>query len=82
MEYHTLPAKDQARLHHFGKKVLSGIFIGHSLYLGRVWKGNLLVVDVEELEALDASEGHVRRLNAKEFFWPRDGDDFYLPLRR
>ena len=79
MEYHPLSAKDQAKLHHFGKKVLSGIFIGYSLYPGRVWKEDLLVVGVEGLEALDASEMHVRRLNVKEFFMPNNGDDVYLP---
>ena len=39
-------------------KVLPGIFLGYALYAGGIWKG-----DVEEL---DASELHVRRLNAKE----------------
>ena len=34
---------------------------------GRIWKGDILITDIEELEELDASEIYPRRLNAKEF---------------
>ena len=30
----TLPAKDQSRIHQFGKKVLPGLFLGYALYAG------------------------------------------------
>ena len=33
-----------------------------------------MVADVEELENLDASELHARRLNAKEVVMPKSGD--------
>ena len=36
------------------------------LVCGRIWKGDLLVADVGELENLDTSEIHARRLIAKE----------------
>ena len=39
-------AKDQSRIHQFGKKVLPGLFL----------KGDVLVADFEELETMDASE--------------------------
>ena len=32
----------------------------------RIWKGDLLVADTEELENLDASERHARRLYSKK----------------
>ena len=34
VEYHPTSPKDQARIHQFGKKVLSGIFLGHELIAG------------------------------------------------
>ena len=34
VEYHPLTAKDQSRIHQFGKKVLPGLFLGCALYAG------------------------------------------------
>ena len=56
VEYHPLIAKDQSRIHQFGKKVLPGLFLGYALYAGGIWKGDVLVADLEELERMDASE--------------------------
>ena len=33
-----------------------------------------MVADIEELENLDASEIHARRLNAREVLMPKDGE--------
>ena len=66
VEYHPLTAKDQSRIHQFGKKVLPGLFLGYALYAGEIWKGDVLVADVEELETMDASDIYSKRLNAKE----------------
>ena len=35
--YYPISAKDQSRIHQFGKKVLPGLFLGYALYAG----GNL-----------------------------------------
>ena len=43
-------AKDTGRLHQFGPKVLPGIFLGCALHAGRIWKGDILVGDIEEWE--------------------------------
>ena len=51
-------ARDLSRLHQFGKKVLPSFFLGNVLYAGRIWKGDILVADIEELEEMDASEIH------------------------
>ena len=57
VEYHPKTAKDQSKIHHqFGKKVSPGLFLGYALYAGRIWKGDTLVADNEELETMDASE--------------------------
>ena len=65
VEYHPICAKDMSRLHQFGPKVLQGIFFGYVLFAERIWKGDIMVADIEELEEMDASELHVRRLNGK-----------------
>ena len=70
VEYHPITAKDQSRIHQFGKKVLPGLFLGYALYAGGIWKGDVLVADLEELETMDASEIYSKRLNAKEVIFP------------
>ena len=50
VEYHPITAKDQSRIHQFGKKVLPELFLGHALYAGGIWKGDVLVADLEELD--------------------------------
>ena len=65
-EYSPKTAKDQSRIHQFGKKVLPGLFLGCALYAGGICKGDVLDADLEELETMDASEIHSKRLNAKE----------------
>ena len=37
VQYHPITAKDQSRIHQFGKKVLPGLFLGYAPYAG----GNL-----------------------------------------
>ena len=80
IEHHPMSVKDLSRLHQFGKNVLPGIFFGYPLYAGRIWKGDILVVDLEELEKVDASEIHAKRLNAKEVTTPKDGEKFVFPI--
>ena len=48
VEYHSITAKDQSRIHQFGKQVLPGLFLGYALYAGRIWKGDVLIADLEE----------------------------------
>ena len=39
-----------------------------------------MVADIEELEQMDASELHARRLNAKEVVTPMKGEKFMFPI--
>ena len=80
VEYHLISAKDISRLHQFGPKVLPGTFFRYVLYAGGIWKGDILVADIEELDEMDASELHDRRLNAKEVLTPMQGDNFLFPV--
>ena len=50
----------------FGKKDLPGMFFGCALIEGWLWKGDILVADIEELEKMDASENHPRIITAEE----------------
>ena len=34
VKYHPISAKDQSRIHQFGKKVSPGLFLGYALYAG------------------------------------------------
>ena len=79
VEYHPIIAKDQSRIHQFGKKVLPGLFLGYALYAGGIWKGDVLLADLEELETMDASEIYSKRLNAKEVIFPKQGE-FIFPI--
>ena len=66
IEYHPISAMDQSRLHQFGKKVLPGIFLVYALYAGKMFKGDVVDADIEELENSDASEIDARRLKCRE----------------
>ena len=79
VEYHPRTAKDQSSIHQFGKKVLPRLFLGYALYAGGIWRGNVLIADLEELETMDASEIYSKRLNAKEVIFAKQGE-FIFPI--
>ena len=76
VEYYPISAKDQSRIHQFGKEVLPGLFLGY----GGIWKGDILVADIEELETMGASEVYSKRLNAKEVIFPNEKGTFIFPI--
>ena len=80
VEYYLISAKDQSRIHQFGKKVLPGLFLGYALYAGGIWKGDILVADMQELETMDASEIYSKKLNAKEVIFPKENGKFIFPV--
>ena len=80
VEYHPITAKDQSRIHQCGKKLSAGLFFGYALYAGGIWKGDILVADIEELETMDASEIYSKRLNAKEVIFPKEHGKFIFPV--
>ena len=49
------------------------------MYAGGIWKGDILVADLEELETMDASEIYSKRLNAEEVMFPKQGE-FTFPI--
>ena len=81
VQYHPKTATDQSRIHQFEKKILPGLFLGYALYAGGIWKGDVLVADLEELETMDASEIYSKRLNAKEVIFTKEKGEFIFPIR-
>ena len=80
VEYYPVTANDQSRIHQFGKEVLPGLFLGYALYAGGIWKGDVLIADLEELETMDASAIYTKRLNAKEVIFPKEKGNFTFPV--
>ena len=78
--YHPISAKDPSRLHQFGPKVLPGKFLGYVLSAVRIWKRDILIADIEDLEEMDASELHARRLYAKEVLTPMKNEKYAFPV--
>ena len=69
IEYHPISATDLSRL-----KVLPGVLLGYVLYARRIWKGDIMFADIEELEKMDASETRAKRFDAKKVITPQIGD--------
>ena len=80
VEYHPITAKDQSRIHQFGKKVLLGLFLGYALYAGEIGKVTYWLQTLEELETMDASEIYSKRLNAKEVIFPPKQGEFIFQI--
>ena len=57
VENKSISTRDQTRLHQFGKKVLPGIFQGYALIAGGLWKGDILIADME-----NGNYGRIRNL--------------------
>ena len=63
----------------FLAKDLSGVYSSVTCYTrGRIWKGDILIADIEELEQMDASEIHATKLNAREALTPMRGENFMM----
>ena len=76
VEYHPISDEELSRQHQFGPKDLARYIPWMCIKRG----GDIMVADIEELEEMDASELHARRLNAKEVLTPRRGDIFTFPI--
>ena len=74
VEYHPIS------LRQFGPKVLPDIFLGNALHPVGIWKGDIMVANIQELEQMDASEIHAKRLTAKEVFTPMKGENIHFNL--
>ena len=78
MEY-LLNSERQRENSSIRKESIIMFFSGSVLIAGGIWKGDILIADIEELEKLGASEIYPRRLNAKEvLITQKDGEFVFL----
>ena len=81
VEYHPITAKDQSRIHQFGKKVSPELFLGYALYAGRIWKGDVLIAELEEeLETMDASGNLLEKTQCERGDISQRKRDLYFPI--
>ena len=78
VEYHPITAKDQSRIHQFGQKVLPGLFLGYALYAGGLWKGDVLVADLEE--TMYASEIYSKKTQFERCDISHQKGEFLFPI--
>ena len=64
VENHPISDKDLSRSHQFGPKVLPDIFFGNVLHAGGIWKGDIMVADVEESDGRICTQR--QKVNAME----------------
>ena len=74
IEYHPIFAQELSKLHQFGEKVLLVICLRYAFVARRIWKIDILVADIEDLENMDPSEIHAKRLNVKEVLTPMNDE--------
>ena len=56
------------------------MFLGCELLAGGLWKGDILIADLEELRKLDESDLYPRRINATEILISQKDDEFIFPF--
>ena len=52
----------------------------NTLCTRRIWKGDILVAYIEELEKMDVSETYSKRLNEKEVIFPKENGTLICPV--
>ena len=66
-QYHPSNPDDLDRLHQFGAKVLSGVFVGYKQHSGGGWTGDWLILDWEEIEEAElSSQIYTKTIKHKE----------------
>ena len=79
VEYHLITAKDQSRIHQYGKKVLPGLFLGYALYAGEFGRVTYWLQTLRSWRRWTHRKSTHNRLNAKEVIFPKQGE-FIFPI--
>ena len=77
VEYHPITAKEQSRIHQFGKKVLPGLFLGCALYAEGIWKGDTLVAHIEEWKRWSHRKSTQKDSKRKMIFTKENGKIYF-----
>ena len=75
VEYYPITAKDQSESINLERKFYLDCSSDTFSTRGGIWKGDVLIADLEELETMDASEFYSKRLDAKDVIFPKQGMD-------
>ena len=62
----------------FGKKVIFRLFLEYALCAGELWKENIVIADMEELETMNASEIYSKRFNAKRRYFSKIMENLFF----
>ena len=77
VEYYPISAKDQSRIHQFGKNVLPGIFLGYALYAGVNLEGWFYGLQtLRSWRRWTHRKIDAKGLNAKEVIFPEECGKF------
>ena len=79
VEYYPISAREQWKSINLERKYYLDCSSNTLCTRGGIWKGDMMVADIEELETMDASEIYSKRLNAKEVIFPKQGE-FIFPI--
>ena len=80
VEHYPISARDESRLHQYGKKVLPGIFLGYALIAVEFGKDTFWSQTLRNWKNMNASEIHPRRINAKEVLISHRREEFIFPV--
>ena len=80
VEYHPLTAKDQSRIHQFGKKVLPGFFLGCALYGGKFGRVTYWLQTLRSWRRWTHRKSTRKDSNAKEVIFPKEKEVFMFPI--
>ena len=80
VEYHPFYCEGPVKNPSIWKESLTWIIPWIRIVRGGIWKGDILVADMKELETMDASEIYSKRLNAKEVIFPKEKGNFIFPV--
>ena len=80
VEYHPITAKDQSRIHQFGKKVLPGLFLEYALYAGEFGRVTYWSQTLRSWRRWTHRKSTQKRPNAKEVIFPKEKGEIIFPI--
>ena len=78
VDYYPISAKDQSRIHQFGKEVLPGLFLGDALYAGEEFgRVTYWLQTLRSWKRWTHQKIYSERLNAKEVIFPKENGNIF-----
>ena len=80
VEYYPITAKDQSRIHQFGKKVLPGLFFGHTLYAREFGRVPYWLQTLRSWRRWTHRKSTRKDSRTKEVIFPKEKGEFIFPI--